>query len=70
LAKRILIYTNHFYPEHFKINDIVSWLSEKNLHIRVVTGLPNYPKGTIMKGYQNSNQNKKYLENIINNNLD
>tara|TARA_B100001057_G_scaffold283102_1_gene283484 strand:+ start:9724 stop:10935 length:1212 start_codon:yes stop_codon:yes gene_type:complete len=63
LAKRILIYTNHFYPEHFKINDIVSWLSDRDLQIRVVTGLPNYPKGSIIRGYENSIQNKKYLEN-------
>ncbi len=65
MAKRILIYTNHFYPEQFKINDIVSWLSEKNLHIRVVTGLPNYPKGKIMRGYKDSIQNLKYSNNNI-----
>lgn len=63
MAKRVLIYTNHFYPEQFKINEIVSWLSEKNLQIRIVTGLPNYPSGKIMKGYKNSPENKKYLKN-------
>ena len=26
VAKRILIYTNHFDPEQFKINEAVSWL--------------------------------------------
>ena len=51
MAKRILIYTNHYFPEQFKINEIVDWLSEKNYHIRVITGLPNYPSGKIYKGY-------------------
>ena len=53
MAKRILIYTNHFYPEQFKINEIVEWLSNENTHIRVITGLPNYPSGNLMKNYKN-----------------
>ncbi len=64
MAKRILIYTNHFYPEHFKINEIVEWLSNKNAHIRVLTGLPNYPSGKIAKGYSNI-----FNENVIINRL-
>ena len=51
MAKRILIYTNHYFPEQFKINEIVEWISEKNYHIRVITGLPNYPSGKFYKGY-------------------
>tara|TARA_Y100000996_G_scaffold359802_1_gene301962 strand:+ start:244 stop:1452 length:1209 start_codon:yes stop_codon:yes gene_type:complete len=56
LAKRILIYTNHYFPEQFKINEIVDWLSEKEYHIRVITGLPNYPSGKIYKGYSPFNR--------------
>ena len=51
MAKRILIYTNHYFPEQFKINDVVNWLNEENYDIRVVTGFPNYPSGKIYKGY-------------------
>jgi len=70
LAKRILIYTNHFYPEQFKINEIVDWLSEKNYEIRVITGLPNYPKGRIFKGYFfNNKKDKRYSKKIIINRL-
>ena len=49
MAKRILIFTNHFYPEQFKINEIVDWLSVDKCHIRVITGFPNYPNGKIYK---------------------
>lgn len=64
MAKRILIYTNHFYPEHFKINEIVQWISSKESHIRVVTGIPNYPSGKIIKGYSNI-----FNDNVIINRL-
>ena len=49
--KRILIYTNHFFLEQFKINEIVNWIVEEDFEIRVVTGLPNYPSGKIYRGY-------------------
>ena len=64
MAKRILIYTNHFYPEQFKINEIVEWFSIKDSHIRIITGLPNYPSGKIIKEYSNI-----YKDNIIVNRL-
>ena len=51
MAKRILIYTNHYYPENFKINDVVQWLTDEKYIVRVITGNPNYPKGKLFKGY-------------------
>ena len=51
MEKRILIYTNHYFPEQFKINDVVDWLKGDDFKIRVVTGTPNYPGGTIYSGY-------------------
>ncbi len=70
MAKRILIYTNHFYPEHFKVNEIVDWLSAEGHNIRVVTGIPNYPSGRYYKGYGLSSIFKtSYRENVIVNRL-
>ena len=51
MEKRILVYTNHYYPENFKINDLVRWIKEDNHHIRVVTQIPNYPSGNFYNGY-------------------
>ncbi|MDA9882928.1 glycosyltransferase family 4 protein [Flavobacteriaceae bacterium] len=68
MAKRVLIYTNHYFPEQFKINDVVDWLKGDDFKIRVVTGMPNYPSGVIYSGYgifsKKSNQIKDNL--IIN----
>jgi glycosyltransferase involved in cell wall biosynthesis len=69
LAKRILIFTNHFYPEQFKINEIVDWLSVEKSHIRVVTGLPNYPQGKIYKDYINNSIKNFFSGNVIINRL-
>ena len=51
MAKRVLVFTNHFSPEHFKINEAVDWLIESGFEVHVVTGWPNYPTGKIYKGY-------------------
>lgn len=51
MTKRILIFTNHFFPENFKVNEIAQSLSEEGNHVHVVTGIPNYPTGKIFEGY-------------------
>lgn len=51
MAKRILIYTNHFYPENFKVNEIADILADQGNYVHVITGLPNYPAGKIFDGY-------------------
>ena len=51
MEKRILVYTNHYYPENFKINDLVRWIDEDDFHVRVITQVPNYPNGNFFKGY-------------------
>ena len=69
MEKRILVYTNHYYPEQSKINDIVEWLNSFNYQVRVITCMPNYPSGKFYKGY---NFFKSFVErnnNIIVNRL-
>ena len=51
MEKRVLIFTNHFYPEYFKINDVVDWFCSENITTTVVTSNPNYPKGKIFNGF-------------------
>lgn len=70
MAKRILIFTNHFYPEQFKINEIVKWLSKEDNEMRLVTSIPNYPSGRFYNGYGfKSIFNTNYRDNIIINRL-
>jgi glycosyltransferase involved in cell wall biosynthesis len=47
----ILIISQYFWPENFRINDLATDLVEKGHKVTVLTGLPNYPKGNFFKGY-------------------
>lgn len=48
---KILIVSQYFWPENFRINDLVSGLRERGHEITVLTGFPNYPSGKIFEGY-------------------
>jgi len=54
---KILIVSQYFWPENFKINDVAKGLVDKGYDVSVLTGLPNYPKGKIYNGYS-------FLKNI------
>lgn len=51
MKKRILVITQYFYPENFRINDLVLELKKRGYDITVLTGLPNYPQGEYYEGY-------------------
>ena len=48
---RILVLTQYFWPETFRINDVVHGLRDLGHEITVLTGMPNYPEGRLFKGY-------------------
>jgi glycosyltransferase involved in cell wall biosynthesis len=48
---RILIITQYFWPESFRINDLAIALKERGHEVTVFTGKPNYPKGKFSDGY-------------------
>ncbi len=49
---KILIVSQYFWPESFRINDVVSSLIKKGVEVDVLTGKPNYPEGKIYNGYR------------------
>lgn len=51
---RILVVSQYFYPETFRINDVVRELVNRGHEITVLTGLPNYPEGKIYPEYEKS----------------
>lgn len=48
---RVLIVTQYFWPESFRINDLVLGLKERGHYVAVLTGKPNYPGGRYFPGY-------------------
>jgi len=48
---RILIVTQYFWPENFRINDLAQGLHNRGHEVTVYTGKPNYPEGKFFPGY-------------------
>jgi glycosyltransferase involved in cell wall biosynthesis len=48
---RILLISQYFSPEVFRINEVVQSLTAKGSVVHVLTGKPNYPEGKIFEGY-------------------
>ena len=51
---KILVVTEYYFPEDFRINDICEGLVKKGHSVTVVTGIPNYPRGIVFEGYEKS----------------
>ena len=51
MKKRILIISQHFWPENFRISDIAEGFAENDIEVDVLCGIPNYPNGNIPDGY-------------------
>lgn len=48
---RILIVSQYFWPENFRINDLAVELHQRGHDVVVLTGTPNYPGGKFFPGY-------------------
>lgn len=47
----ILLVSQYFFPETFRVNDLVQGLLEQGHRVTVFTGIPNYPAGKFFLGY-------------------
>lgn len=50
---RVLVVTQHYWPEPFNFSDICEGLSARGHEVVVLTGLPNYPEGRVYDAYRN-----------------
>lgn len=50
--KKILVVSQHFWPENFRINDLVEGFIQDGYAVDVLCGLPNYPAGEWFSGYR------------------
>ena len=61
---KILLISQYFYPENFKINDLIFSLKERGHEITVLTGKPNYPKGDFFDGYSWNSSDLEIINDI------
>lgn len=51
---KILIVSQYFWPENFRVNDLVQELVRRGHDVSVLTGYPNYPSGEIFKDFRDT----------------
>lgn len=49
---RLLVVSQYFWPEYFRVNSLVGELVKRGHEVTVLTGLPNYPGGTVFAEYR------------------
>lgn len=48
----VLVITQYFWPENFRINDLCLELSNRGHSVTILTGKPNYPDGEVFSEYK------------------
>lgn len=61
---KILIVSQYFYPENFKVNDIAFDFVRKGHEVTVLTGKPNYPNGRFFDGYTFFNKKRETIKGV------
>jgi glycosyltransferase involved in cell wall biosynthesis len=49
---KVLIVSQHFWPETFRINGVARSLRDAGCEVTILTGQPNYPEGRLFPGYR------------------
>ena len=60
----ILIISQYFWPENFRINEISNELSKLGNKVSVLTGMPNYPEGFFYKDFLKNKSSYSRYKNI------
>ncbi len=56
----ILVITQYFYPETFRINDMTTEWVKRGYKVTVLTGIPNYPMGRYFEGYSLTKKRREH----------
>ncbi len=64
MKKHILVISQYFYPESFRINDMCKEWVDRGYKVTVVTGIPNYPEGRFYKGYGWFKKRKETIDGV------
>jgi colanic acid biosynthesis glycosyl transferase WcaI len=52
MSLRVLVVSQYFWPENFRINELVTELVEHGHGVTVLTGKPNYPEGSVFADFR------------------
>ena len=57
--KHILLISQYFYPETFRVNDMACEWVRRGYKVTVLTGIPNYPMGKYFEGYDRKHRTRE-----------
>ncbi len=57
--KHILLISQYFYPETFRVNDMACEWVKRGYKVTVLTGIPNYPMGKYFEGYDRKHRTRE-----------
>ena len=49
--KKILVVSQYFWPESFRVNELVLELKNRGYVVEVLTSIPNYPAGRVFPDF-------------------
>lgn len=61
---KVCIFTNHFYPEDFKVNDVAFELAKRGYDVTVLTAIPDYPGGRYFDGYSLRKRRRETVDGV------
>lgn len=61
---KILIVSQYFWPENFRINSLADELSKRGNEVKVLTGLPNYPEGKLYEDFKKNSKSFNKFKNV------
>lgn len=63
MKPKLTIFTNHYYPENFRINALSHKFSDA-FEVTVISQVPNYPGGNFYPGYRNFKNNNTTIDQV------
>lgn len=60
----ILVVSQYFHPETFRINDIACEWVKRGYKVTVLTGIPNYPMGKYFEGYDRKHRTREIWNGV------
>jgi glycosyltransferase involved in cell wall biosynthesis len=63
-GSRVLILSQYFWPENFRFNELAVELARRGHAVTVLTGVPNYPHGSVFASYRQAPAEFSALEGV------
>lgn len=61
---KILVVGQHYWPENFRVNDLIKGFVERGHEVDVLCGQPNYPQGEFYPGYDSHSIKEEEHEGV------